>query len=138
MLLDTSTLYLVAAMVAAMLGAMLLFFGRQENIPALIWWGAAYLLGAASVALWTLASSRLAGMPSRLAQASHGDDDLSLGVSFSHVLESVGDFAQLVTPVDDRCHFSGLEKVLQDHHVRLVELRDEEDSLLAATHCRQP
>jgi len=64
MLLDTSTLYLVAAMVAAMLGAMLLFFGRQENIPALIWWGAAYLLGAASVALWTLASSRLAGMPS--------------------------------------------------------------------------
>jgi len=41
MLLDTSTLYLVAAMVAAMLGAMLLFFGRQENIPALIWWGAA-------------------------------------------------------------------------------------------------
>src|SRR6266550_1628941 len=64
MLLDTSTLYLVAAMVAAMLGAMLLFFGRQENIPALIWWGAAYLLGAASVALWTLASSRLGGMPS--------------------------------------------------------------------------
>ena len=64
MLLDTSTLYLVAAMVAAMLGAMLLFFGRQENIPALIWWGAAYLLGAASVALWTLARSRLAGMPS--------------------------------------------------------------------------
>ena len=62
MLLDTSTLYLVAAMVAAMLGAMLLFFGRQENIPALIWWGAAYLLGATSVALWTLASSRLGGM----------------------------------------------------------------------------
>jgi diguanylate cyclase (GGDEF)-like protein len=62
MLLDTSTLYLVAAMVAAMLGAMLLFFGRQENIPALIWWGTAYLLGATSVALWTLASSRLGGM----------------------------------------------------------------------------
>ena len=37
-----------------MLGAMLLFFGRQENIPALKWWGTAYLLGAASVALWTL------------------------------------------------------------------------------------
>src|SRR6266704_3015838 len=69
MLLDTSTLYLVAAMVAAMLGAMLLFFGRQENIPALIWWGAAYLLGAASVALWTLASSRLAGMPSLVLNA---------------------------------------------------------------------
>ena len=55
MSLDTSTLYLVATMVAAMLGAMLLLFGRQENIPALKWWGTAYLLGAASVALWTLA-----------------------------------------------------------------------------------
>ncbi len=54
---DTSTLYLVATMVAAMLGAMLLFFGRQENIPALKWWGTAYLLGAASVALWTLAGN---------------------------------------------------------------------------------
>src|ERR1700756_4929405 len=59
MLLDISTLYLVAAMMAAMLGAMLLFFGKQESIPALKWWGTAYLLGAASVALWTLASSAL-------------------------------------------------------------------------------
>ncbi|MFL6813146.1 MAG: diguanylate cyclase [Bradyrhizobium sp.] len=59
MSLDTTTLYLVAAMVAAMLGAMLLFFGSQENIPALRWWGTAYLLGAASIALWTLAASSL-------------------------------------------------------------------------------
>ena len=56
MSLDLSTLYLVATMVAAMLGAMLLLFGRQENIAALKWWGSAYLLGAASVALWTLAA----------------------------------------------------------------------------------
>src|SRR5246127_32348 len=62
MLLDTSTLYLVAAMVAAMLGAMLLFFGKQENIPALKWWGTAYLLGAVSVALWTLARGSLGEM----------------------------------------------------------------------------
>jgi diguanylate cyclase (GGDEF)-like protein len=62
MSLDTSTLYLVATMVAAMLGAMLLFFGRQENIPALKWWGTAYLLGAASVALWTLAGNTLGDM----------------------------------------------------------------------------
>jgi diguanylate cyclase (GGDEF)-like protein len=41
-----------------MLGTMLLFFGRQENIPALKWWGTAYLLGAASVALWTLGGDR--------------------------------------------------------------------------------
>src|SRR5882757_2967030 len=56
---DTSTLYLVATMVAAMLGAMLVFFGKQENIPALKWWGTAYLLGSASVALWTVAGSML-------------------------------------------------------------------------------
>ena len=55
MSLDSITLYFVATMVAALLGAMLLFFGRQENNPALKWWGTAYLLGAASVALWTLA-----------------------------------------------------------------------------------
>src|SRR5579872_6669604 len=59
MLLDTSTLYLVATMVAALLGSMLVFFGKQENIPALKWWGTAYLLGAAAVALCTLASHAL-------------------------------------------------------------------------------
>ncbi len=62
MSLDISTLYLVATMVAAMLGTMLLFFGRQEGIPALKWWGTAYLLGAASVALWTLGGDRLGEM----------------------------------------------------------------------------
>src|ERR1039457_6107311 len=59
MSLDTTTLYFVATMVAAMLGAMLLFFGKQENIPALNWWGTAYLLGAASIAICTLAGSTL-------------------------------------------------------------------------------
>ncbi|MDE5453879.1 diguanylate cyclase [Bradyrhizobium sp. CSA112] len=56
---DTSTLYLFATMVAGMLGAMLLLFGKQENIPALKWWGAAYLLGAASVAIWTIGGAKL-------------------------------------------------------------------------------
>ncbi|VIO73805.1 GGDEF domain-containing protein [Bradyrhizobium ivorense] len=56
---DTSTLYLFATMVAGMLGAMLMLFGRQENIPALKWWGTAYLLGAGSVAIWTLGGSSL-------------------------------------------------------------------------------
>jgi diguanylate cyclase (GGDEF)-like protein len=59
MSLDSSTLYLVATLVAAMLGGMLLFFGRQEKIAALNWWGFAYLLGAVSVALWTLAGALL-------------------------------------------------------------------------------
>jgi diguanylate cyclase (GGDEF)-like protein len=60
MSLDTSTLYLVATLVAALLGVMLLFFGQQENIPALKWWGAAYILGASSVAASTLTNSLLA------------------------------------------------------------------------------
>jgi diguanylate cyclase (GGDEF)-like protein len=64
MSLDTTTLYLMAAMVAAMLGGMLLFFGRQEKIPALIWWGSAYLLGAVSVAFGTFAGNSLGEMSS--------------------------------------------------------------------------
>ncbi len=59
MSLDSITLYLVATMVAALLGAMMVFFGRQEDSPALKWWGTAYLLGAASVALWTAAGDKL-------------------------------------------------------------------------------
>lgn len=58
MALDSLTLDIVATLVAALLGTMLLFFARQENTPALRWWGAAYLLGAVSVALWTLAGNR--------------------------------------------------------------------------------
>jgi diguanylate cyclase (GGDEF)-like protein len=63
---DTSTLYLFATMVAGMLGAMLIFFGKQEDVPALKWWGTAYLLGAASVAIWTIGGARL-GEPLTLA-----------------------------------------------------------------------
>jgi diguanylate cyclase (GGDEF)-like protein len=62
MSLDPATLYFIATMIAAMLGVMLLVFGKNENIPALKWWGAAYLLGAVSVALWTLAGNMLGGM----------------------------------------------------------------------------
>ncbi|MBB5045739.1 diguanylate cyclase (GGDEF)-like protein [Rhodopseudomonas rhenobacensis] len=68
MSLDISTLYLVATLLAALLGGMLMFFGRKENIPALDWWGYAYLLGATDVALWALASPAL---PEILAQAIH-------------------------------------------------------------------
>src|SRR6201996_2223759 len=62
MSLDSITLYFVATMVAALLGALLVFFGSQESNPALKWWGAAYLLGASSVALWTMAGDRLGEM----------------------------------------------------------------------------
>lgn len=59
--LDISTLYLVATLAAALLGAMLLFFWRQERIAALGWWGAAYLLGAAAIALWAAGGPALGG-----------------------------------------------------------------------------
>ena len=59
---DTSTLYVFATMVAGMLGAMLMFFGKQEKIPALKWWGSAYLLGASSIAIWTVGGERLGPM----------------------------------------------------------------------------
>jgi diguanylate cyclase (GGDEF)-like protein len=59
MSLDTSTLYLFATMVAGMLGAMLTVFGNQEKIPALKWWGSAYLLGAGSIAICTITGSKL-------------------------------------------------------------------------------
>ncbi|MBI5264788.1 MAG: GGDEF domain-containing protein [Bradyrhizobium sp.] len=58
MSLDNITLYLVATMVAALLGAMMMFVGRQENSAALKWWGTAYLIGAASVALWAVTGDR--------------------------------------------------------------------------------
>jgi GGDEF domain-containing protein len=58
MSLDTSTLYAVASMIAALLGMMLLFFGFQERIAALKWWGSAYLVGAVSVAMWTFGAAR--------------------------------------------------------------------------------
>jgi diguanylate cyclase (GGDEF)-like protein len=64
MALDSITLYFVATMVAALLGAMLVVFGSQENNPALKWWGAAYLLGAGAVALWTIVGDRLGDMAS--------------------------------------------------------------------------
>ena len=64
MSLDISTLCLVATLLAALLGAMLMYFGKQESIPALDWWGYAYLLGATAVALWGLVGP---GLPPTLA-----------------------------------------------------------------------
>ncbi len=59
MSLDISTLYLVASLVAAMLGGLLLFFWRQERIAALGWWGSAYILGGITIAVWALAGTLL-------------------------------------------------------------------------------
>ena len=52
--LDVSTLFIIAICVSALLGLLLLAIWKQERIRALAWWGAAYLLGGFSVALWSL------------------------------------------------------------------------------------
>jgi diguanylate cyclase (GGDEF)-like protein len=51
--LDIPTLFFVAVCLAALLGLFLIFAWLQErHTRALAWWGAAYLLGASSMALW--------------------------------------------------------------------------------------
>jgi diguanylate cyclase (GGDEF)-like protein len=52
--LDMSTLLVVAICVTALLGLFLLFAWMQERVRALAWWGAAYLIGGLSVALWSV------------------------------------------------------------------------------------
>jgi diguanylate cyclase (GGDEF)-like protein len=52
--LDIGTLFVIATCVAALLGLFLLFAWVQDRIPALAWWGTAYLIGGFSGALWRL------------------------------------------------------------------------------------
>jgi diguanylate cyclase (GGDEF)-like protein len=56
---DLSTLYVVAALVAATLGSLLLLFGQQERIAALRWWGGAYLAGALAIGTWAVGGDRI-------------------------------------------------------------------------------
>jgi hypothetical protein len=41
--------------------------------------------------------------------ASHGDDDFSSSVSFFQMPDGLGDLAQRVRPVDDRCDLAGFD-----------------------------
>lgn len=52
--LDMGTLFVIATCVTSLLGVFLLFAYLQDRIVALAWWGAAYLLGGASGAIWRL------------------------------------------------------------------------------------
>jgi diguanylate cyclase (GGDEF)-like protein len=52
--LDTTTLFVVATCVTALLGLFLLFAGMQDRISALAWWGTAYLIGGLSVVIWSI------------------------------------------------------------------------------------
>jgi len=51
--LDLGTLSVVAICIVALLGLLLLVaWLRQRTVPALAWWGSAYLIGASAIALW--------------------------------------------------------------------------------------
>jgi len=67
--LDVTTLFVVTTCITALLGIFLLFAWSQDRIPALAWWGAAYLLGAFAVGLWVVNARALAWMPANLPSA---------------------------------------------------------------------
>jgi diguanylate cyclase (GGDEF)-like protein len=67
--LDITTLFLVATCVTGLLGLLLLFAFVKNRIPALAWWGAAYLIGGLSVAAWGLGGLVSLPMPTGVANA---------------------------------------------------------------------
>ena len=67
--LDVGTLFVVATCVTALLGVFLLFAWTQDRIRALAWWGAAYLIGGFSVALWGADTQAIPVMPASLPTA---------------------------------------------------------------------
>jgi diguanylate cyclase (GGDEF)-like protein len=67
--LDISTLFIVATCVTALLGIFLLFSSMQDRTRALAWWGAAYLVGGFSVAIWSVDSLIAPPLPSGMGNA---------------------------------------------------------------------
>jgi diguanylate cyclase (GGDEF)-like protein len=67
--LDVATLYVVATCVTGLLGMLLLFAYAKNRIPALAWWGAAYLIGGFSVAAWSFEELLSPPMPTGIANA---------------------------------------------------------------------
>jgi diguanylate cyclase (GGDEF)-like protein len=55
-ILDFTTLFVVAICVTGLLGLLLLFVWTQDRVRALAWWGTAYLVGGASVVIWSVES----------------------------------------------------------------------------------
>jgi diguanylate cyclase (GGDEF)-like protein len=67
--LDVTTLFVVATCITGLLGLLLLFAFVKNRIPALAWWGAAYLIGGLSVAAWSLEGLVSPPMPTGIANA---------------------------------------------------------------------
>ncbi len=67
--LDVPTLSFVAVCIGALLGLLLtVAWMQQRNVRALAWWGAAYLIGASAMALWS-APAELFRVPSEVSSA---------------------------------------------------------------------
>ena len=67
--LDVTTLFVVATCITALLGALLLFAWAKNRIPALAWWGAAYLIGVPSIIAWSLEGLVSPPLPTGVANA---------------------------------------------------------------------
>jgi diguanylate cyclase (GGDEF)-like protein len=65
--LDVGTLFVIAIWVTSLLGLFLVFAWIQERIPALGWWGIAYLIGGFSGAVWRFGGAGNALLPSGIA-----------------------------------------------------------------------
>jgi diguanylate cyclase (GGDEF)-like protein len=65
--LDVGTLFVIAIWVTSLLGLFLLFAWVQERIPALAWWGVAYLIGGFSGAIWRFGDVSSSLLPSGVA-----------------------------------------------------------------------
>jgi hypothetical protein len=59
------------------------------------------------------------------------DDDLPSGVTFIQIPHRLGDFAQPVTPVDDRRDLSGPQEIARNGQVLWLPPRDKHAELLA-------
>ena len=65
--LDATTLVVTTTGVTTLLGLFLLFVSKRDRVRALAWWGAAYVIGGFSVAMWSAnAASMLGGLTNAL------------------------------------------------------------------------
>lgn len=80
MLIDTPSLFLAAALVAATLGLLMLVFWRRERISALAWWGLAYVAGGYWLLVWTAASP---AMPAFAVAILHASGFIAWGMNWT-------------------------------------------------------
>lgn len=80
MLIDTPSLFLAAALVAATLGLLMLVFWHRERIAALAWWGLAYVAGGFWLLVWTAAGP---AMPALAVAILHASGFIAWGMNWT-------------------------------------------------------